>query len=435
MAKGTPSSSVLAYLFPIENATMNGRRATSSTGAPAPSLKDAQSKLFRIVCHHEQLKVSFEQLRSQIGAGLLEAEDVFVSLAIQLMKLVGLKTTEMAEERRFSTIVSSFDSSQPQTVQVWTRRKVQIHPEDYMEKAMKAGNELMERQKLQIIHIIGILQNIEDQVNSSKKSIVQDLAECQSFISKLFRKASSVVSSAHQSGRSNDLAQVTQKVLKYTFNQVGLALGSVEVGVEDIITGLADQMCNPMCQYVHGLKAEMKTGACSYLLETVKEMHEVMQVRRLELEEAKSQTRYAEQSRIEALSMLTQSEETAKELMMSLRLLSDDRTGLEQEAVKVREDQAKDDGLMWELLRQKGPSPSDSPLGPNELQGIGTSSKRLPSKRVNSMLIQSYRAPKRPQIKRNDSTINTKMILSSSPSATTQNVPTYTRVNSLINTN
>ncbi|XP_047951459.1 uncharacterized protein LOC125196843 [Salvia hispanica] len=366
---------------------MNRRRATSSTGAPSPSLKDAQSKLLRVVWHHEQLKVSFEQLRSQIRAGLLEADDVFVSLALQLMKLVGLKTTEMAEERRFSTIVSSFDSSQPQ-------------PEDYMEKAMKAGNELMERQKLQIIHIIGILQNIENQVNSSRKSIVKDLAECQSFISKLFRKASSVVSSAHQSGSSNDLAQVTQKVLKYTFNQVGVAIGSVEVGVEDMITGLADKMCNPMCQYVRGLKAEMKTGACTYSLETVKEMHEVMQVRRLELEEAKSQTRYAEQSRIEALSMLTQSEETGKKLMMSLRLLSDDRTGLEQEAVKVREDQAKDDCLMWELLRQKSQSPSDSPLGPNVLQGIGTSSSRLPSKRVNSMLIPSYRAPKRPQIKR-----------------------------------
>ncbi|XP_042058751.1 uncharacterized protein LOC121803114 [Salvia splendens] len=366
---------------------MNRRRATSSTGAPSPSLKDAQSKLLRIVCHHEQLKVSFEQLRSQIGAGLLEAEDVFVSLALQLMKLVGLKTTEMAEERKFSMIVSSFDTSQPQ-------------PEDYMEKAMKAGNELMERQKLQIIHIISILHNIEDQVNSSRKSIVQDLAECQSFISKLFRKASLVVSSAHQSGRSNDLAQVTQKVLKYTFNQVGVALGSVEVGVEGMITGLADKMCNPMCQYVRGLKAEMKTGACSCLLETVKEMHEVMQVRRLELEEAKSQTRYAEQSRIEALSMLTQSEETSKKLMMSLRLLSDDRTELEQEAVKVREDQAKDDCLMWDLLRQKSQSPSDSPLGPNVLQGTGTSSSRLPSKRVNSMLIPSCRAPKRSQIKR-----------------------------------
>ena len=43
---------------------------------------------------------------------------MFVSLALQLMKLVGLKTTEMAEERRFSTIVSSFDSSQPQVISV-----------------------------------------------------------------------------------------------------------------------------------------------------------------------------------------------------------------------------------------------------------------------------------------------------------------------------
>lgn len=41
---------------------------------------------------------------------------MFVSLATQLMKLVGLKTAEMAEERRFSTIITSFDCSQSQVI-------------------------------------------------------------------------------------------------------------------------------------------------------------------------------------------------------------------------------------------------------------------------------------------------------------------------------
>lgn len=200
-----------------------------------------------------------------------------------------------------------------------------------MKKAMKAGNELMERQRLQLTQLISLLQKIEAQVKSSQQSIFEDLANHQAFIKELFIKASTVVSSVHQSGGSNDLSQVMLKILKSTFAQVGAALGSVEVGVEDLITGLADKMCNPMVQYVHGLKLEMQKGTHSCLLEVVKEMHETMQVRRLELEEARNHTRLAEQGRIEALSRLTQSEETAKKLTMSLRLLTDDTTGREEE--------------------------------------------------------------------------------------------------------
>ncbi|XP_057767700.1 uncharacterized protein LOC130987984 [Salvia miltiorrhiza] len=373
---------------------MNRRSSASSTAAPPPSLKSVQSKLMRIVCRHERLKISFDELRSQVGAGLLEVEDVFVSLAVQLMKLVGLKTAEMAEESRFSTIVTSFDHSEP---------------EDYMKKAMEAGNELMERQRLQLTQLIGLLQNIEAQVNSSQESIFQELANHQASIKRLFQQASSFVSSAHQSGRSND---VMQRVLKLLFAQVGAALGSVETGVEDMVSGLADKMCSPMVQYVHGLKVEMKTGTCSSLLDVVKEMSEAMHVRRLELEEARHQTKAAEASKIEAFSKLTQSQETSKKLMMSLALLQ------EEECAKgMREDEGKDESLLWELLRQKKQSLSDSPLGPNELLGIGRSNKRLPSKRVIPLLAQ--RPPKRPHRDSQSSSINAKMLLGSSPSTTT----------------
>ncbi|KAH6795540.1 hypothetical protein C2S51_036526 [Perilla frutescens var. frutescens] len=392
---------------------MNCRRAARSTGAPPPSFEAVQSKLSRVVCRHEQLKVSFDELRSQIGTGLLEAEDVFVSLAVQLMKLVGLKTAEMAEERRFSTIVTSFDCSQSQ-------------PEvDYMKKAIKAGNELMERQKLQLVQLITLLKNIEAQVNSSQKSIFQDLANHQACIRKLFLKASSYVSSVHQSGRSNDLSRTMLLILKATFDQVGAAFGSVEVGIDDLIKELSDKMCNPMVQYANGLKVEIQRGTSSCLLEVVKEMHEAMQARRYELDEARNQTWLAEQSRIEAVSRLMKSEETAKKLTISLGLLIEDTIGLyeKEKSSRVGQDQAKDDSLMWELLRQKRKSLSDSPLGPNELLGIGTSGKKLPSKRVIPLL--THRPPKRSQLKGLDlesSSINSRMLLGSSPSTTTQKV-------------
>lgn len=199
-----------------------------------------------------------------------------------------------------------------------------------MNKAMTAGNELMERQNLQLMQLISLLKKIEAQVNSSQKSIFQNLADHQAFMTKFFLKAFTYVSSIHQSGQCNDLSRMMLKILKATFDQVGAALGSVEVGIDDLICELADKMCNPMVEYVNGLKVEMKTGTCSCLLEVVKEMHEAMQFRTLELEEARKQARLAEQSRIEALSRLEKSEETARKLTVSLGLLTEDTTRPEE---------------------------------------------------------------------------------------------------------
>ena len=64
-----------------------------------------KTKLRSIVARQEQMKSAFTELKSQINIGLRQAEDVFASLAIPLMKLVGLKTTEMAEDGRFTTII------------------------------------------------------------------------------------------------------------------------------------------------------------------------------------------------------------------------------------------------------------------------------------------------------------------------------------------
>ncbi|MFS7940323.1 hypothetical protein Hanom_Chr05g00463071 [Helianthus anomalus] len=83
---------------------MTYRRLRSRTVSQSPSMAKLHFKLERIISRQDQLKISFNHLKSQIKTGLLEAEDVFSSLAVPLMKLVGLKTAEMAEEGRSSTI-------------------------------------------------------------------------------------------------------------------------------------------------------------------------------------------------------------------------------------------------------------------------------------------------------------------------------------------
>lgn len=72
---------------------------------PEPEPESLKLKMRSMVARHEQMKRAFTELKSQISIGLLEAEDVFASLAIPLMKLVGLKTMEMANEGRFTTII------------------------------------------------------------------------------------------------------------------------------------------------------------------------------------------------------------------------------------------------------------------------------------------------------------------------------------------
>lgn len=54
----------------------------------------------------------------------MEAEDVFASLAIPLMKLVGLKTVEMATEGRFTSFIIQTDTDSSSLYQVLIYRQL-----------------------------------------------------------------------------------------------------------------------------------------------------------------------------------------------------------------------------------------------------------------------------------------------------------------------
>ncbi|CAA0811263.1 Unknown protein [Striga hermonthica] len=356
---------------------MNCRnRHRSHAPQPLPSAESIKLKMWQIVSRHEQLKVAFHQLHSQIRTGLLEAEEVFASLATPLTKLVGLKTVEMAAEGRFSTIFTSVDRFPSQQ-------------ENYMVRATTAGNEFMERQKLQLMQLISLLKKIEAQVNLSQRSISQNLSDHQADMEKFFLKAFAYISSTHQSGPSNELFHVMLKILRATFNQVVAALESVEVGIDDLIRELAQKMCGPMVEYANGLKVEIRAGTCSRLLEVIKEMDGAMKVRELELEEARKRARSAEEGRIKAMNMLMKlGKAGGKMTMSSPGLLMEDikesgEHSTREKSLGTKADQGKDEDLLWELLRKKRKCHvPDSPLGPNELLGIGTCSKKLKATRL-----------------------------------------------------
>lgn len=87
----------------------------------------------------------------------------------------------------------------------------------------------------------------------------------------------------------------------------------------------------------------------------------------------------------------------------------------------VVEDQAKDDKLIWELLRNKRKYQiPDSPSGPEQLLGIGTYDKNLKS---TSKISSISCIITRPQTKG-----HSRLLLGSSPSANAQRVLSRKRV-------
>ncbi|MFQ6619290.1 hypothetical protein Gotur_000629 [Gossypium turneri] len=77
---------------------------------------------------------------------------------------------------------------------------------------------------------------------------------------------------------------------------------------------LAERMCNPMVEYVKGLRADLKIGTCARLLDTVDEMERCMRNGRIELEEARKKVRVAEEGRIKALCKLKETEEKVRKM-------------------------------------------------------------------------------------------------------------------------
>ncbi|KAK9080585.1 hypothetical protein SSX86_000343 [Deinandra increscens subsp. villosa] len=353
-------------------------------------------KLARIVSRQDQLKHSFNHLRSQIKIGLLEAEDVFNSLAVPLTKLVGLKSAEMAEEGRSSTVFMNICSNSQYVCEDEIRvdlhksmptakRECDLHKleEDYTENAIMAGNELIHKQKLQLIQLVQLLKQVESCVNSSQKNMFQTIDDQKDRIHMFLRKAVTYISVIQQSSHDGHAFNITLKLLKAIYDHITEVLSSVEGGVDNLISKLTDEMCKPMIEYVKSYKAEMTAGTCPRLLVALEDMRGVARDGRVELEQARKMVRVAEERKAEALSMLRESEERLKKTRQYLDVFTNVKKEANSHYAKNKllapapqEDQTKDDKLLWELLKKKqAHQQPESPFGPKELLRVGTSTK------------------------------------------------------------
>ncbi|XVE63780.1 hypothetical protein DITRI_Ditri07aG0047400 [Diplodiscus trichospermus] len=305
---------------------MENRRRLQISASESTDAIDV--KLTRIVTQQEQVKISYLQLKSQIKTCLAEAEAVFASLAIPLMRLVGLKTEEMAKEGRFSSIIVDADFS-PQRFhgnvlipespvispsasgEEW---KNQIHrkEESCAAKAMVAGKEFFEKQQTQLMQLVHLLRQVENRINSHQDEILQSLATQRHSIQKLFQKAVYFISAYHN--QNHDTFLITLKLLQLICDKADAVLSSVEDGMQDVMQDLAERMYNPMVEYCKGIKADLKIGTCARLLAIVDEMERSMRTGGIELEEARKRVRVAEEGRINALCKLKETEEKVRRM-------------------------------------------------------------------------------------------------------------------------
>ncbi|KAJ6889073.1 hypothetical protein NC652_030007 [Populus alba x Populus x berolinensis] len=341
--------------------------------SPSPSRAILQSKLTKLVSRHEQMKISYQQLKSQIDTGLHQAEEVFASLAIPLMKLVGLKTVEMASRGRFTTIVI-----------------------DDSDLNQRSGG------------VAGGAGDRNNQISAFEKSI--------GLVSTL-------------DSENHDTTVIKVRLLQTISHHVTTVLRSVKDGVDDLIQGLSQQMCNPMLDYAKSLKDDMKNGACMRLLAMADKMEKVMKDGRVELEDARKKARLAEERKIEALYKLKETVERMRKLKEHLTSLSEPKRGLRDSSFSekfsdMEEDRTKDDKLLWGILKKKRKCKvPESPLGPEMLLYFGATKDNHKPKGVRPLSIHrparrsctAGLSPKTPFL-------NALIPLGSSPSAVNQPV-------------
>lgn len=193
--------------------------------------------------------------------------------------------------------------------------------EDFTSRATIAGKDLMQKQKVQLTQLVYLLRKIETQVNSSQNNVSQNISDHQVSVQKYFEEAIRYIYTFYQSGQHYKAFLVTIQILKATFSRVHNVLWSVEADVDDLMHKLATLMCNPMMEYVRGMKAEITSGTFPRLLTIVDEMVEANKDRRLELEEARMKVKWAEEWKVEALSRLEESEGRVRKMKLQLGLL------------------------------------------------------------------------------------------------------------------
>ncbi|MQM09052.1 hypothetical protein Taro_041915 [Colocasia esculenta] len=303
-------------------------------------------KLQEVIRRHQECKAAFQDLRSQIKAGLLEASDVFDSLSVPLMKLVGLKAEEMAKDGKSSTIIVNpdfqnmrFSSIPPEAIGLaqgsavsgcsrwsWDKqgngfaqdravpgelyRRLDEEVVRYGIQAKETCNEISEKQKINTQRLVRQLRGIGVHLNTRQESIHTTLDSTRASFCQFIERAASVLASYSRAGQQQPhhapaghdaTVGLATKVLHAAYKHVSSALKDMEDEADLLLRSLAEATCGPMMDHITELRADAESGAPARLSALVGEMEAALRELRVETAVARKRARLAEEERAEAM--------------------------------------------------------------------------------------------------------------------------------------
>ncbi|KMZ75004.1 hypothetical protein ZOSMA_11G00250 [Zostera marina] len=352
-------------------------------------------KFRQIVQRNENCKIAFCNLKSEIRIGLIEAREVFESLSIPLMKLIGAKEGEMSDEGRSSSVVfvppdildgnrlrnATFSASNRNTDHQksddLSRRNESFSNFDQHQKRsnddelsnattrlLSVCEELKESQDHHIRRVINLLRTTEFHVKTRHNSILETLEAHNASLRRFLQKSTNFFSThPHTSPSTSNL---TSRIFRAVYEHSVSSLDAVSGDIEGLLECLTEKMCTPMVAYVKKLREDM---------ESIQEMEATLATAMMEVERVKKRARIADEEKAEAFRLYKEYEEKfygmKKIVLRSIPELQN-HTNPAVQQLQLTQQSGGDRRPVTRSSTQKNPSPSNLSMVTCVRRGVKT---------------------------------------------------------------
>ncbi|MCO5594311.1 hypothetical protein L7F22_048340 [Adiantum nelumboides] len=234
-------------------------------------------------------KECFRMLKQDLLQGMAEANDIFNSMSVPLVRLVGLKSQQLAEQGRQTSVCLSppvqseilqayspsdlgSDNRKRGCSEAW-QSALSIPEEDLTAQAAQHVEEFSLLQKQQLRQLVGVVKAVEKLVRSQEEVITEKFQGCESYLVNLQQSSLVNFKSLHQQVldmRQQDsrvtyrlrvaeqsyqaLMSLALKIQESGIDRVRKNLLDVKIEVEGMVNELASSMCKPVVSFLKELR-------------------------------------------------------------------------------------------------------------------------------------------------------------------------------------
>ncbi|KAI5067462.1 hypothetical protein GOP47_0017990 [Adiantum capillus-veneris] len=266
-------------------------------GIPAPQNGCYQSSRFmeaKLCSAWQQLAASkecFHTLKQDLLKGMAEANDIFNSMSIPLVRLVGLKMQQLAEQGRQTSVCLSpplqseilqaysppalcSDNRKRRCSEAW-QSALSIPEDNLTVQAAHHVEEFSQLQKQQLRQLVGVVKMVEKLVRSQEETITEKFQDSESYLVNLQQSSLVNFKNLHQQVmdmRQQDshlayrlrvaeqsyqaLMSLAVKIQESGIDKVRKNLLNVKIEVEGMVNELASSMCKPVVSFLKELRRD-----------------------------------------------------------------------------------------------------------------------------------------------------------------------------------